>query len=372
MKPLFHTALALLALGSLAVFASPARAQDEGGADLIVKKDGSKQSGKITAEDIKGLKVLVAGTKAELGLAWAQVKSVNYNPEGSNFNQAKGMVEGGVYEDAIKVLEDLKSKADLRAILKPHVLNYLGTSYYRLGEFDKATSTLEKLFADFPKTHLLIAGGGETLVNCYLARDNAAGAKAALDKLTQSGGADASLSLNILKGRVAEKTGDFSSAMASYNVILSGAADDATKAGAELGIARCLQGQKKPGEAQAKYKALVGKDVPGQVLAGAWNGLASITYDEAVQKKDVELMSSAMFQYMRGYVLYAPLGGEATTEYERAMRGTHDCFQALSEMTDGSKDPKKAAEKKYYAQKARLVLELLATKFPKSPYLAGK
>jgi tetratricopeptide (TPR) repeat protein len=369
MNSLLGRTLGLAALACLSVAAATARAQDEaGGDDLVVKKDGNKLAGKITSEDIKGLKVKV--DKAELGVTWSQVKSISYNPGGSNFNQAKGDVEGGLYAQAIPALEALKSSSTLRPVLKPHVLNLLGTCHYRVGEFDAAIKVLEDLFAQFPKTQLIARGGGETLVSSYLATKNPAGAKAALDKLTSAAGADGSLAINVLKGRVLEANGDYAGAAAAYSVIMSGAADDITKAEAELGQARCLQGQKKTGEAEAKYRAMVGKDLPWTVLAGAWNGLGSISYENAVQKKDTELMTSAMFQYMRGFVLYTPQAGESTTEYERAMRGSYDCLKALFELTDG-KDARKANEKKYYGNKARAVRELLEQKFPKSPYLSG-
>src|SRR5262245_63582755 len=104
-----------------------------------------------------------------------------------------------------------------------------------------------------------------------------------------------------------EATANVSAAAAAYSQMLSGAADDATKAAAELGIARCLVGQQKAGEAEAKYRGIIGRDgLPASVLAGAFNGLGELTYKAGYAKRDADMINNALFHFLRGSVIYTP------------------------------------------------------------------
>jgi tetratricopeptide (TPR) repeat protein len=371
----------IAALGFLcaALAAAPAHAQEE--QDKITKFDKSgpggisSVTGTIKSEDLTGCLVAVA-KGAEITIRWKDIKSIDY--AGSpDFKRAKGYVDAGSTDEAMKALEELRKKADLRAILKPHVLNLLGASYARSGMFDKAIDAYTELFKQFPKTQLLIVGGGgENLIDCYLAKGGAAAAKdaqAALETLfngVKSVGGDTT-PLNVLRGRALEATGDFVGAASAYKLVADATtSDDATKAAAELGIARCLAGQKKAGEAEAAYRKLVARDVPALVLAGAWNGLGDVALANGRANKDAaaagESVFNALLDYLRGCVLYTPSAGEPTTEYERAVRGAYDCFTALSEL---EKDEKK---KTRYRQCANERKEYLQTKFPNSVYIPGK
>jgi tetratricopeptide (TPR) repeat protein len=371
--------IAALGFLSAVLTAAPARAQEE--QDKITKYDKaapggtSVVTGTVKSEDLSGCLVTV-GKGAEITIRWKDIKSVAYagSPE---FTRAKGYADAGSVGEAIQALEELRKKTELRAILKPHVLNLLGSCFQRDGQFDKAIDAYSELFKQFPKCQFLVFGGGENLINAYLAKGPAAAkdAQAALEALftgAKSAGIDTT-PLNLLRGRVQEAAGDFSSAAASYGQVLSAASSDAdAKAAAELGIARCLVGQKKAGEAESKFRGLVTRDPAptSLVLAGAWNGLADIALANGRAGKDAaqssELIMDALFDYLRGCVLYPPASGEPTTEYERAVRGAADCFKALSEL---EKDDKK---KTRFRQCAAERLEHLQTKFPNSPYLSGK
>jgi outer membrane protein assembly factor BamD (BamD/ComL family) len=354
-------AAAVLACG---VFAAGAALAQEEGADTIRKKDGTNVQGQIEAEDVKGVSVKVA-KGASITVGWNLIKSIDY-AGGADYRKAKQFLDSGQINEAIAVLEDLRKKADFRPLLKAHVLNLDGAAHLRGGDADKAIELFNELFKTFPKTQFLTQGAGENLIAAYLAKGKAADADAALEQLSNAMKQQGlpQEPLNPLRGRVLEATGNFSGAAAAYNQMLSGAgADDGTKAAAELGIARCLVGQNKSGEAEAKYRSIVGREgLPASVLAGAFNGLGKITYDAGFAKKDADLLTNALFHYLRGSVLYTPASGESTTEYERAIRGSADCFKALSEIETN------ADRKKANAQRAAERLSYLATKFPGSPY----
>jgi tetratricopeptide (TPR) repeat protein len=358
---------AVVALGLMTLClaaATTAWAQESEADDTIKKVDKTAQQGKITAEDLKGVKIQMG--KANITLDWKSIKSITYVGVGaSNLVQARGSVDAGSIAEAVQILEDLRKKADLRPLLKPHVLNLLGSCYLRLGDLDKAIATYEDLFKTFPQTQFLVSGGGENLVNAYLGKGNPQGASSTLDALIKAAGSDVG-SLNLLRARVQEAGGDFAGAAGSYKAVMDAASDEGTKGAAELGIARCLLGQKKTAEAEGKFRGLVTRDLPWLVLAGAWNGIGDIMYAAAADKHDPEMMVDALFCHLRGCVLYLPNSGESTNEYEHALYGAYKCFKGLSEIETKEK------EKKTLMQRANERKQLLETKFPNSTYLHVK
>jgi predicted negative regulator of RcsB-dependent stress response len=357
-----RSAVAALGFAACIAAATTAWAQEEEN-DTVKKVDKTTQQGKITKEDLKGINIQIG--KAGIGIDWKAIKSIDYTGAGaSNLRQAKGFVDAGSIAEAMQVLEDLRKKSDLRAILKPHVLNLLGSCQLRNGDFDKSIATYEELFKTFPQTQFLVTGGGENLVNAYLGKGNPQGASATLDAVIKAAGDVGSL--NLLKARVQEAAGDFAGAAGTYKSVMDTAGDDATKGAAELGIARCLLGQHKNAEAEGKFRGLVTRDLPWLVLAGAWNGIGDIMYAAAADKHDAEMMTDALFCHLRGCVLYVPQSGESTNEYEHALFGAYRCFKGLGEIETKDK------EKRNMMTRAKERLELLQTKFPNSTYLRGK
>lgn len=365
MSSVMRSVIAAAAVAFAAFAAGAALAQDDS-ADTIRKKDGTAQTGKIESEDVKGVNVAVA-KGASITVVWSLIKTIDYSGAGAvEYRKAKSALEGGQINEAVAILEDLRKKADVRALLKPHVLNLDGAAHLRGGDPDKAIEIFNELFKAFPKTQFLTQGGGENLINAYLAKGKLAEADTALQDLSN---AMKQLGLpqeplNPLRGKVLEANKNFSGAAAAYNQMLAAAgADEGMKGAAELGIARCLVGQQKTAEAEAKYRAIIGRDgLPSSVLAGAFNGLGDLTYQAGYAKRDADMLTNALYHFLRGSVLYTPASGESTSEYERAIRGSADCFKALSDLEQN------ADRKKMNAQRAAERMSYLATKFPGSPY----
>ena len=364
MSSVMRSVIAAAAIAGGLFAAGAALAQEEGN-DTIRKKDGSSVSGKIQSEDVSGVKIEV--TKgASITVQWSQIKLPIDYAGSVEFRKAKQALDGHNYDDAIAILEDLRKKADLRPVLKAHVLYLDGAAHLGFGDADKAIEIFDVLFKEFPKTQFLTQGGGENLINAYLAKGKAADAEGALQKLSdamKSQGASQE-PLHPLRGKVLEANRNFSGAAAAYNQMLSSAGgDEGVKAAAELGLARCLVGQQKSGEAEAKYRTIISRDgLPASVLAGAFNGLGEITYEAGRTKRDADMITNALYHFLRSSVLYAPTSGESTTEYERSIRGSADCFQALADL---EQNPER---KKANTQRANERKSYLATKFPGSTY----
>jgi hypothetical protein len=134
-----------------------------------------------------------------------------------------------------------------------------------------------------------------------------------------------------------------------------------------LGQARCAVALNRKSEAEAMYRKLVGEDAPNLILAGAWNGLADLLKEEARKGKDgkgdQEKVLDALYAYLRGVVQYAPVPGESTDEYERALAGSRDCFKFMSDLET------KQELKKLYKDRSVERGEVLKKEYPNSPYV---
>src|SRR5262252_8908384 len=84
-----RSAVAALGLTTCLAVATTAWAQETEENDTVKKVDKTTQQGKITAEDLKGIKIQPAGTKATISLDWKSIKSIDYVGVGaSNLRQA--------------------------------------------------------------------------------------------------------------------------------------------------------------------------------------------------------------------------------------------------------------------------------------------
>src|SRR5262245_36731660 len=97
---------------------------------------------------------------------------------------------------------------------------------------------------------------------------------------------------------------------------------------AKLGLARCEHAEGRADQAKDAYRALIElPDVGNEVMAGAWNGLGDILFQDASKAKNAEKVTEALFMYLRGVVEFGPAPGEGTGEYERALASSSKAFQ---------------------------------------------
>ena len=359
MTTLTRTKKRLLSTACLLFLAVPALAQDK---DTIQLKDGKTETGKIKSEDYSGL---VLEGKGGRTIQWSEIVPNGVTYSGSaEFTSAKENLDNGKFDDALPKLEELKGDTKLRAVIKQNVLYFIPVILQRQGKFDEAIAGYKELVLAFPKSRYLMEVG-EGLVNSFLAKGkDYAGASKALDELADAAlkaGVEAGFSagVNVLRGRLFEEQGKISEASGAYSVAeKASGVSKAIVQQSQLGQARTLVALKKPTEAETLYRKLVGEDAPNAVLAGAWNGIGDLLKDEARTKRDSEKMLDALFAYLRGVVQYAPLPGEPTTEYKRAMQGSAECFKLISDLEQN------ADRKRLYAERARERTEQLKKEFP--------
>ncbi|MBI1850775.1 MAG: tetratricopeptide repeat protein [Planctomycetes bacterium] len=366
---MFARITALTSVLAVALLAAPARAQDSD--DTIRQKDGKTTVGKIQSEDYGGVAIEVK--KAVLTISWKSIQAVQYgaSPE---FTRAMETLASGNLDDSKSQLEELKKDPKLRPPLRQQVLYHLASTNQRLGKFDDAIAGYNELLKAFPKSRYL-RSAGENLVTCYLDKKDADGAGKALETFladAKTAGVEANVQseLGLLKGRVLEAQQKIPEAKAQYEAVAKAAGiAPAAVLESELGVARCLHlsgDAASIAKAEEQYRKLVKEDAPNSVLAGAWNGIGDITKVAAVNAKSVDKMLDALFAYLRGVVQYAPLRGEPTTEYERALAGAAECFKFVSDLETNKE------KKKLYLDRSNERLAQLKKEFPSSPFLKGR
>lgn len=344
--------------------------------DTVVLKDGKSETGSIKSEEYAGL--AFSPTKGPpRTIEWSQIApdGITYGGAGAaELQSAKDSLAAGKVDEALQKLELLKGEAKLRAVLKQNVLYYIPVLQQRKGDYDAAIAGFKELVAAYPKSRYLM-DVGERMVACYAAQKDVAGGSKALDELSAAANAAGvengfGSAINVLKGRILEQQGKFPEAAAAYGVAEKASGVSPTVVfQARLGQARCFVALNRKPDAEAIYRKLVSEDAPNAILAGAWNGLGDLLKEEARKgrdgKGDPEKVLDALYAYLRGVVQYAPVPGETTDEYERALAGSRDCFKFMSDLET------KADLKKLYRDRSAERGELLKKEYPNSPYVKG-
>jgi tetratricopeptide (TPR) repeat protein len=335
--------------------------------DVVKLKNGTEEAGRIKSEEYGGL-TFDPSKGQQHTIAWSDIAQINYQG-GEAFDAARDQLNQGKLEESLTQLTELlKPEAKLRGLIKQNVLFLIGTVQNRMGKSDEAIESYKAVLKEFPKSRYLpdIAEG---LVNAYGAKADLEGAKKALDDLNSSAvtaGVEANFSavVAIQRGRILERQEKWSEAFSAYNAAgtTSGVSSLASQQ-ARLGQARCQMKQKKVSEAEALFRKISGEDAPNSILAGAWNGLGDIAKAEGRDKRDAAVLLDALYMYLRGVVVYGPVPGESTYEYERALAGAAESFDNLSQV-ESNKDLKARYARSRDEHRAQLKKE-----FPNSAFL---
>ncbi len=335
--------------------------------DTLTLKSGATESGRIKSEDYGGL---VLESKGDKTIAWADIVpgSIHYT-NASGYDSAKDAFDAGKLEDALKGFEELT--AEKRAVIKQHALYYSAFIQQRMGKVDEALAGYKELLTAFPKSRYLY-DVGENIVAAYQAKKDSASATKALDQLSTdalTAGADPGFSsaINVLKGRVLEDQKKYAEAQAAYVVAEKATGvSPAVVQQAILGQARCAVALNDKPKAEGLFRKVTTTESSAPILAGAWNGLGDLLLEEgrkgAGGKADPDKITDALYCYLRGVVLYVPLPGESSAEYERAIFFSAKCFDYLGQLAP-------ATAKAAYTTNMNQRMDQLRKLYPNSIYL---
>ncbi len=330
MKSLISFALTVSGL-VLALATSSAQAQS----DIVRTKDGQSYAGKIKSEEYTGITIEPA-KKKPVTLQWKMVDSITYGGVPALENVEKSLSSGN-NEEAIANLKVLEADKKKGPIVRQRVLFLLASTLYRVGKVDEANPIADTLRSEFASGHYVvdIARAG---VDALLAKKDAAGAQAMVEKITRDGKAanlpnGFDVEMKLLGAVVSVAAGKLDTALSTYRSIATGAdVDSALVAEAELGAADCQKATGKLDEAEGAYKKIVRVDTPPRVRLKAWNSLGEILLERGRSKKNQDTLLDAAFAFMRGVIVYAPAAEESGAEYARAMKGAADAFKLLSDL----------------------------------------
>jgi tetratricopeptide (TPR) repeat protein len=343
------------ALAAAAVLASPAGAAVKKDDDVLIMLDGAQRVVVVASEEYTGLR-----TKDGETIPWEQVVTVTYgdHPE---FTQAMDALRAGNVEGALGGFEAV-AQSTKRQVVKQNALFQRARALQTIGRPAEAADAYGELVRAFPRSRYLYEAG-EGLVDCLLAGGDGAEAQVSSFCSQASAALDGGFKAEsgLLRGRVLAAQAKWEEARGAYDDarVAQGARESMVQRGT-LGVAQCLQALNKRSEAENLYRSLVGSSAPSHVLAGAWNGLADFTKQDARKNTDADRMLDALYQYLRGVVQYAPQAGEATIEYERALAGAGECFKYLAELTSNKE------LKGEYLARSRQRYEQLAKECPGS------
>jgi tetratricopeptide (TPR) repeat protein len=328
--------------------------------DKVIGKDGKERSVKIESEDYDGLKISVQG--GTMTTPWKDVDSIRYGNAGK-YQEALDSFNSASPSQTLPLLEALAADDKLRPVLRQGVLYHLGLTYRRVGNSDKAITTLEQVLKDFPKSRYLLQIGAN-LLSLYATKGDASGAVKALDP-TLKGATGAQF--DFLRGRLLEEQKKYPDAERTFQSVVTGAGSDTDlQLAAKLAIARCAHRADRVKEAEDKYREIVKLDAPNDVMAGAWNGLGELALARGTKARDADDLRYALFAFLRGKVLYVPDRGGTTDEYERALAGAAMAFKAVGELEND------ATKKKQFLSRAQECRDQLQRDFPRSRHLENK
>ena len=361
-----------LAAPALARVPAPQEAKEakearEAKEDEVVLKDKSTEKGKVIAENYDVLELEVKkGVKKKH--EWGRIDKVVYGSTPPEYAEAMSD-RASDPEGALEKLKELSAKEGLSDVIRQQVLFDIANLQQQLGALDEAVAAWNALIAAFPEGRYL-GSAARGLVDCSLAKSDAEGAGKALDALKAGPAVGKFEALGVevkaLGGRILMAQGKFADARAAFEAAEKDPkATPNVAAFSRLGAAECLKAEGKADDAEKRFKAIVEGEGPSFLLAGAWNGLGDLLSEKGKTARNADLITEALFAYLRGVVLYVPGRGQATDEHERALAGASRAFRAISELEAD------AARKKLFMDRAQQRRAQLAAEFPSSRFLEG-
>ncbi|HTF87982.1 MAG TPA: tetratricopeptide repeat protein [Planctomycetota bacterium] len=346
------------AIACLGLGVPSASAQTKEDKDVVQLRDGKSASLSIESENWDA----IVG-KGSPPISWDNVQAISY-ANAPEFTKAIDAFNAGNYDSALTQFEALKEDAKLRKVFKQQIAFDTALALAENDKVDEAIAAYQDVLKTYPKGryHVRAVDG---IANGLIAKNDTAGAMKAVDAATADAGDPAlATAIGLVKARLLVAQNKYAEAKPLF-VAASSAQGAPASVGFEgqLGQATCLFQEGNAAGAETAFRSLTKVDAPKHVLAGAWNGLGDILSDQGRKKKDIDQLLDALYCYLRGTTVYAPLAGESGLQYERALAGSALCFGYVSDL-EPNKD-----RKKLYSDRANERKELLKKEFPTSPFL---
>lgn len=343
----------LFALAAAAFLASHAAALDMVVLRRINPRTRKKvqHKGTIVQDDLQTVKLRLPPPGGELTFAQKDVEKVVYDESRvTPYKTGLAYFNAGQYEQALDSFQGALEQKH-RPLLKQYILYYLGLTHERRKEFAEAVKAFEKLKALGTKTRFLVEAY-YSLVTLSLEGGDISAAKGYLQELKRliRGGLAGSIGpaqIALLEGLIEEKLKRYQRAIEFYKKAAA-QGDGEIASQAQLGIARCNIGRKRPADAVKGIDRFVKRPRTSKVYAEAFLLMGDALKAQARTPDDWE---KALMAYVRVPLRYP---GDEKTE-PRALYEAAGCYRRIG----GEKGIKRSAQ----------LLKMLRRKYPNSPLL---
>ncbi len=348
---------AALFVGALPIFA-----QKKGEGDTVNLRDGKQVQLTIDAENWDA----IVG-KGSPPISWDTVQSVEYANAG-DFTKAVELFNAGNLPAAQKQFATLKKDSKLRKIFKQQVAFDSAFASEQEGKLDEAIAGYDDVIKSYDKGRFHVRAA-ERMAACMIAKKDVEGAMKAVEAIVAGVDAEPALSaaLGLIRARLLleQKKPVDAKRLFAAAALATGAPAWVVFEG-QLGEATTILREGNAADAELRFRTLTKADASHHVLAGAWNGLGDVISERGRAKKDIDQLLDALYCYLRGCTVYAPLAGDPSDEYERSLAGSWLSFGYVADL-ETNKETKASYRARAEERKASLKKE-----FPFSSYLDRK
>lgn len=326
--------LALLLAGGILPLAPRAAAQD-----LLKVRGNPAQETQILEETDEGVRYRTSGGGSTV-VEWENIEGIRYANEPAELKEGVAQIARANFADAVDPLSNLAGDARLRDLFIPRVKYLLGLALAGSGQFDEAVPALEGVIQDDPRSRYVVLSH-ELLAEVLHAngKDDEARSRlqSAIDGAKQEHRETLGTRLQLILARLDEATKRSTEARELYGTV--GLARGRISLHGKVGTARMALAAGDLDGAASQAEAILGdEDAPPQVLAGAYNVRAGVHLERALAKKDPGELEEALFDALRGVVLFPPGNGDPTFEHERALLLTGKAFSRFAQtMEEGER-----------------------------------
>ncbi|MCA9049770.1 MAG: tetratricopeptide repeat protein [Planctomycetaceae bacterium] len=289
--------------------------------DIVTRRsDNVTLRGELTKSDTSEV-VLKKTNGEEVTVSVADLKSVQFDGEPLNLNQARSNERSGAFDSALEKLAEVQSSytgSDKRLQTELQFLTARVQGLQALIDSSKADAAIDALekFRTANKTNFRYLEATLLQAAVHAVKKEADAGKALLSEVQSSPVRGFQLQAGVDLGRLLLESGDAAGALAAFDgVVQKSQGDDSALAAhydGMLGRALCLQKQNQHDDALKTLDEIIEKASQSEtrILADAWNRKG----DSLRQKNDIK---AALVAYLHVDVLYP---GEAVQHAEALLR----------------------------------------------------
>ncbi|MBI4833262.1 MAG: hypothetical protein HY811_00355 [Planctomycetes bacterium] len=308
---------------------------------LKKEKGGEEFKGEIIKETHKSLTIQIPNGTRDFN--WNEIDDVQYDKTPSLWFQADGEESDGKYAEAAATYQKLLEKADLRPILKQHVMYKLAWNLQLSGNLKGAAEKYDQLLVAVADTKYF-REAGLNMVKCHLSSGKLTEALTALERIktaAEKNGIEPEHVFKILlfKAQILSSS-DPQSAKKIYDQIRQQAGNSPDiKAIATIGTALIMiKGNEAP-QAEQLLKGVISESTNPTALAGAYYGLGDICFQRGEKSNNPTDYKDALLNYLKVNILYYPAQNDdiALDYYVASTFQAGRCFKKMLKFIDAGK-----------------------------------